>query len=355
MRHYLLHIISAFLCIAAAAPASAAIMETVLPIDTVTITYWKDYSEPENNYCVYTFNFSTDDDFPQIITDVVLPYPNGLSDGTYTLADGQLDAIGMFLNQADFEASIFGGDIYIFETAELQLIPTYFDNVWIYQMRLVTIEGDVYRFSFEQTPHIVQYPEDDPPSGKDKPYADESRQTTTANFTLDSLVWKDATVLQDGVLDILLTQREPETDGLTTEIHLGMYTAVAYPPAGTYPIRDSEEEGGFSASLGRYGSTLIPCYVMRVDDEGWTHAIWFLVDGSVTINYDAQGHPQLSGDATSYFGSTIRFTYADTPQGIEDIDASSLQGERGRLMLHDGQILILRGENIYTVTGQKLR
>ncbi len=46
----------------------------------------------------------------------------------------------------------------------------------------------------------------------------------------------------------------------------------------------------------------------------------------------------------------------DTPTGIEDIDASSLQGgDRGRLILLDGQIFILRGDKIYTVTGQLVR
>ena len=46
----------------------------------------------------------------------------------------------------------------------------------------------------------------------------------------------------------------------------------------------------------------------------------------------------------------------DTPTGIEDIDASSLQGgDRGRLILHDGQLFILRGDKVYTVTGQTVR
>ena len=43
-------------------------------------------------------------------------------------------------------------------------------------------------------------------------------------------------------------------------------------------------------------------------------------------------------------------------EGIEDIPSSSLQGgDRGRLILRDGQVLILRGEKVYTIDGRKVR
>ena len=46
----------------------------------------------------------------------------------------------------------------------------------------------------------------------------------------------------------------------------------------------------------------------------------------------------------------------DTPTGIEDIDSSSLQGgDRGRLILHNGQIYILRGGKVYTAQGAEVR
>ena len=47
---------------------------------------------------------------------------------------------------------------------------------------------------------------------------------------------------------------------------------------------------------------------------------------------------------------------SNMPQGIDQIESSSLQGgDRGRLILHNGQVLILRGEKTYTVTGQEVR
>ena len=46
----------------------------------------------------------------------------------------------------------------------------------------------------------------------------------------------------------------------------------------------------------------------------------------------------------------------DPAQGLDNIDSSSLQGgDRGRLILRDGQILILRGDKTYTLTGQEVQ
>ena len=43
------------------------------------------------------------------------------------------------------------------------------------------------------------------------------------------------------------------------------------------------------------------------------------------------------------------------PTGIDNISSSLQGGDRGRLILHNGQIFILRGEKVYTVTGQEVR
>ena len=43
------------------------------------------------------------------------------------------------------------------------------------------------------------------------------------------------------------------------------------------------------------------------------------------------------------------------PTGIDNVSSSLQGGARGRLILRDGQIYILRGEKVYTVTGQEVR
>ena len=53
--------------------------------------------------------------------------------------------------------------------------------------------------------------------------------------------------------------------------------------------------------------------------------------------------------------TTIPF-HTDYPEGIEDISSSSLQGgDRGRLILRDGQVLILRNGKTYTIQGQEVK
>ena len=75
----------------------------------------------------------------------------------------------------------------------------------------------------------------------------------------------------------------------------------------------------------------------------------------VTIAITESGEYTLQLTNPSW-GYTIygQFNYA--PQGIDQIESSSLQGgDRGRLILHNGQIFILRGEKVYTLTGQEVR
>ena len=42
-----------------------------------------------------------------------------------------------------------------------------------------------------------------------------------------------------------------------------------------------------------------------------------------------------------------------TATGIEEISSSLQGGDRGRLILRDGQLFILRGEKVYSITGQE--
>jgi len=46
---------------------------------------------------------------------------------------------------------------------------------------------------------------------------------------------------------------------------------------------------------------------------------------------------------------------SNMPQGLDEISSSLQGGDRGRLIYHEGQIYILRGEKIYTVTGQEVK
>jgi len=55
------------------------------------------------------------------------------------------------------------------------------------------------------------------------------------------------------------------------------------------------------------------------------------------------------------YSSEFTTTGHNAPQGLEEISSSLLGGDRGRLILHNGQIYILRGEKAYTLTGQEVK
>lgn len=328
-----------------------------LDIDTVLITYQSDMSDSTGGEFYYTFNFfSQGGDYPNVLVDMVLNQPMALTAGTYTLADNRLIGLNLFQNQSDFNTVFFGGEPYVFATAALTLSDLQ-DGKWQYSMLITDTIGSEYRFDFAQDPHIVHYPIPvDSTAIKDKPYADEQKVAADITVVLDSLLWDAKTVGNDGILDIYLTQQTADVNGLRAYIHLGMYTDTEYPEAGEYPVDGSELPGSFSASLGRFGNVLIPCYMMLVDNDGWAHAVWYFVGGTIGINYDSQGAPVLLGKCVTYFGSTITFTYPNIPQGTENAAVSGQQSAAGsRKILHDGQLLIIRDGKTYDIHGLPLR
>lgn len=74
----------------------------------------------------------------------------------------------------------------------------------------------------------------------------------------------------------------------------------------------------------------------------------------VTLQITESGEYQLLLTNPSW-GYSIFGNFIYAPQGIELISSSSQGGETSRLVLMNGQIYILRGEKIYTLTGQEVR
>ncbi len=324
--------------------------DVTLAIDTVVVTYMSTLSDEENHRHVYTLDFSAGDDYPNVIIDLVQPEAMTLSEGTYTLSDGSLSGLMLSQNQADFEANIFAGGAYDFTEANLVLSRAE-DEEWQFEMTMHDAIGSTYRFSLTQNPHITYYPQE-PEDPKDRPYADEQKETATVNISLDTIEWNSSTVEKDGILDIILGQKEADINGLRAYVHLGMYTSQANPEAGVYPVADSEAEGTFSASPGRYGNTLIPCYALLLDNDGWAHAVWYITGGAVTLSYDADNQPLVSGECTTYFGSTIRFCYTPQTQGIDQVPSDQVQGTK---VMKDGVLYLMYKGRMYDVRGNVVK
>ena len=321
-----------------------------LQIDTAYVTYRSDLSDSINNQFVYAFDFNYGEDYPEVIATVVMSKPMEYVAGTYSLADGSLSGRLLAQDQEDYEMYIYGVPAYDFTVATLTITPA--DNgQWTFTMHLEDAISSTYDFTLTQNPEIALYPQPtvDP---AEQPYTDEMKEKASITIVLDTLVWNAKTVDKDGVIDIYLTQLEADINGLRAYIQLGMFADVAYPAAGTYPVNGTGENGTFNASYGRFESTLFPCYVTLMDGDGYAHAVWYLMSGDITLSYE-NGQPVLSGVCTSYYGSTITFTYKPKATDFEEVESEN--AARSKKILHKGLIYILRGDKKYSIMGQELR
>ena len=86
-----------------------------------------------------------------------------------------------------------------------------------------------------------------------------------------------------------------------------------------------------------------------------SNGLQFTVTGlnsNTQYGYSVTAKDSSDDTIVSYSGE---FTTTGETQGIGDISSSLQGGDRGGLILRDGQIFILRGEKIYTVTGQEVK
>ncbi|MCQ2348270.1 MAG: hypothetical protein MJZ65_03680 [Paludibacteraceae bacterium] len=324
-----------------------------LAIDTVMITYVPNKSDSLANEFYYTFNFfgSQDaDGYPNVIVDAILSKPMEMVEGEYSLKDGLSNLI-LFQNQADFNTWFFGGDYYIFTSANLSLTPAA-GTKWNYSMFITDTIGSEYWFTFDQDPHVLLPKEEEDVDPAEQPFYDELHERQyDLTMEFDSLIWVDNRTPDDPIIDMYLLQQTPDIDGLIYYVQLGFYSQDEVVPAGTYPLSSDEEAYNiFSSSLGRYGNIVIPCYAAIMDMNGWAHAIWYLTEGEITLQYDENGQPTFSGVCTSYYGSTIRFYYHADKE--DTALPHSVASSKARKYLKNGKLWIEQGHRTYDVLGQ---
>ncbi len=97
--------------------------------------------------------------------------------------------------------------------------------------------------------------------------------------------------------------------------------------AGTYPISDTYEVGTALASEG-YSSDYqydTPSFLgVYTDADGHYDETYYFVSGQVVVSYPAEGTISVQGTATSYYGSTITFSYSGAyTWQIDDEDTES--------------------------------
>lgn len=109
---------------------------------------------------------------------------------------------------------------------------------------------------------------------------------------------------------------------------------------------------GIAFAPGREGAYHAPAAIMTAN--GLQFTVTGLSSGT-QYSYSVTAKDSNDQPVATYSGE-FTTTSEGVATGIDNIDSSSLQGgDRGRLILRDGQIFILRGDRTYTLTGQEVR
>ncbi|MCQ2325147.1 MAG: hypothetical protein MJZ58_03015 [Paludibacteraceae bacterium] len=127
--------------------------EKELTMDSVVVTCNGLRRPTVEGFYEYEFNFSYLEDYPNLIFNLVLPTENQLTEGVYTLSEGQVYAPLLFQNQSDFNDYFFYGENYHFTEITLTLTDKG-AGVWQYALDMTTDVGSHYFFTFAQDPHL---------------------------------------------------------------------------------------------------------------------------------------------------------------------------------------------------------
>ena len=108
---------------------------------------------------------------------------------------------------------------------------------------------------------------------------------------------------------------------------------------------------GIAFAPSRNGSHHAPAAIMTANGLQFTVTG---LDSNTQYGYNLTAKDANDQTVATYSGS-FTTTSEGEATGIEEISSSLQGGNRGRLILHDGQIFILRGDKTYTIQGQEVR
>ena len=108
---------------------------------------------------------------------------------------------------------------------------------------------------------------------------------------------------------------------------------------------------GIAFAPSRDGQAHAPAAVMTANGLQFTVTG---LDSGTQYGYSVTAKDANDQTVATYSGE-FTTTSEGEARGLEEISSSLQGGERGRLILHNGQIFILRGEKEYTLTGQEVK
>ena len=131
-------------------------------------------------------------------------------------------------------------------------------------------------------------------------------------------------------------------------IAIALYSSAETLAAGIYPINASKAENTVLASVGVEGGYIQPSFAGYLTEDGRIADVWFLVDGTITVNEDGT----IIVDALNSLGKAIKSTLGVTSiESIDKIDASDNASKR----LENGNLFIEKNGRTYNVQGAVIR
>lgn len=92
--------------------------------------------------------------------------------------------------------------------------------------------------------------------------------------------------------------------------------------------------------------TVLPSYVTYINEEGYMTDTWCLTEGTVTVAED-----NIVVEAVNSKNRTIHVTMGNVPESVENVNGNNCVNK----VLHNGQLLIRKGNKTFNALGQELK
>lgn len=127
-------------------------------------------------------------------------------------------------------------------------------------------------------------------------------------------------------------------------------------PEGVYPFENSWNVGTALASrgLGAEDGVALPSYYVEMDEYGYgiDGRGYFLVAGQVTVE-KVNGHIVMNIDAVNSYDLPVKILYDPSKTAVENVENTPSNSIHKQLI--NGQLLIIRNNEVYTATGVRVK
>ena len=256
---------------------------------------------------------------------------------------------GLFGQFGEGQYDFMGGDTYVYSSKEMRpytvekgtLVVTHTTDGVITAEANVICSNAIYyhiKMTSEYNTHLDY---------------DEPEEEVDRIYTTDDVVFIEDQIADNGYIFLQLIAAD-ESD----EAQFFFYAEEADEditiPVGTYTINYTEDYGTVQANPGVQGNGVWPSFYALKAEGGYAVPLWLLVSGTVEVSKDEEGNPYLEVNAYNSYGVPVHIVYDGTPigAGVENVATEPTAAEK---VLKNGQLLIIRNAETYTVVGQAVK